>query len=235
MKRIISIFVCIGILLFSSISAWDPSENKDFFVDPETGEPNAIVVVGANAAASDVTAAGLIASQIGSMLFYKETKTYKYFSGENYKDRDPDVILVGNAEGDFKHEPYGLLESLWYDDKNKNGLLDSDESREEVFVDFTTYDVYPTIDLYNFQYRTVIKGKPETETWHGENEDYVICTKSAPFKFLGELYELVTYGHDDDYGIISSMERLTSTTIKLEEMTVFYSKSEKEKNSTDGK
>jgi len=201
MKKIISIFVCISILLFTSVTAWNPAENKDFFVDPETGEPNAIVVVGANAAASDVTAASWIATQIGSICTYKETKIYTYFSGENYKDRDPDVILVGNAEGYFKNDPYVELESLWYDDKNKNGLLDSDESREEVFVDFTSVnDVYPAIEFYNFQYRTVIKGKPETETWHGENEDYVICTKSAPFKFLGELYELVTYGHDDDYG-----------------------------------
>lgn len=75
-----------AVMIGSAVAAaWDPSENKDFFVDPETGEPNAIVVVGANAAASDVTAGAWVAAQIGSMAYYEETttdiETYEWSSG----------------------------------------------------------------------------------------------------------------------------------------------------------
>jgi len=199
MKKItaLSVFFCI-LFSLAVTTAWDPEENKDFFVDPETGEPNAIVVVGAYAAASDVTAGAWVAAQIGSMIYYKEEVTekavYEYFSGENYEDRDPDAILVGNTEGDFKNEPYGFLESLWYDDKNNNKVLDLDESREEVFVDFTSaYSIYPIIDLYNFQYKTIIKGEPKTEIWKGD-EDYLLYTNPITVKFLGHFYDIIGSG-----------------------------------------
>jgi len=65
-----------AVMIGSAVAAaWDPSLEKDFFVDPETGEPNAIVVVGANAAASDVTAGAWVAAQIGSMAYYEEVTT----------------------------------------------------------------------------------------------------------------------------------------------------------------
>ncbi|RLF94334.1 S-layer protein, partial [Thermococci archaeon] len=51
-----------AVMIGSAVAAaWDPSEDTDFFINSETGEPNSIIVVGANAAASDVTAAGWIA------------------------------------------------------------------------------------------------------------------------------------------------------------------------------
>jgi len=219
MKKITasSVFFCI-LFSFAVATAWNPSENKDFFVDPETGEPNAIVVVGAYAAASDVTAGAWVAAQIGSMIYYKEEVTekvvYEYFSGENYEDRDPDAILVGNTEGDFKNGPYAELESLWYDDKNNNKVLDLDESREEVFVDFTSAYSYPIIDLYNFQYKTIIKGEPETEIWKGD-EDYLLYTNPITVKFLGHFYDMIGSGSykstGQDYAIYG--------TPKIEEYT----------------
>jgi len=147
-----------------SESEWDPSDHKDFFVDPETGEPNAIVVVGANAAASDVTAAGWIAAQIGSMAYHEDVKTeaitetwdsndyvspYDDDWGDNMVTKDDngsnnaDVILVGDVAGDFSGGiPYFKLKTLWWEDTDKKGtpgyeVLNNYEKREEIYVNLT--------------------------------------------------------------------------------------------------
>ena len=200
MKKIISIFVCIGILLFSSISAWDPSENKDFFVDPETGEPNAIVVVGANAAASDVTAAANIAKKIGAMLYYEEETVMKdvvesWNSGENFKDdygdnmndkndkgsSNADAILIGDTSGYFDGIPYQELKSLWWNDKNRNKKLDKNESREEIYVNLwgqnknkEPYMLYPIICnplQGRYEYRVVVEGEAQKEVWEDSDSE----------------------------------------------------------------
>ena len=56
---------------------------KSFFIDPITGEPDAVIVVGATANASDVVSASLIAATIGNMATVEETKTVTK-SGSNY-------------------------------------------------------------------------------------------------------------------------------------------------------
>lgn len=150
-----------AVMIGSAVAAaWDPSVNKDFFVDPETGEPNAIVVVGANAAASDVTAGAWVAAQIGSMAYYEEVTvtpiTGEWSSGANYVDdqgdnyidttdtgaNNADVILLGDTGGYFQtagvsYPPYDELDTLWWEDFNANDVLDNDEKREEIYVNLT--------------------------------------------------------------------------------------------------
>jgi hypothetical protein len=45
----------------------------DFFIDPDTGQPNVVIVVGSDAAAMDVVSATMIAAKIGTMTFTEET------------------------------------------------------------------------------------------------------------------------------------------------------------------
>ena len=146
-----------AVMIGSAVAAaWDPSVNKDFFVDPETGEPNAIVVVGANAAASDVTAGAWVAAQIGSMAYYEEVTvtpvTGEWDSGPLYDDdqgdnmvtkddtgaNNADVILVGNTDDYFApYPPYDELDTLWWEDADGDGVLDENEKREEIYVNLT--------------------------------------------------------------------------------------------------
>jgi len=219
-----------AVMIGSAVAAaWDPSEHTDFFINPETGEPNAIIVVGANAAASDVTAASWIAAQMGSMAHYDEvipqyeTATWtsiKPYVDDNYDDTDPnlgtnnatyncDAIAVGDTLGDFNDLPYVELSSLWWDDKNKNGHIEKDESREEVFVNFTQdpmTGIYPIIDLYDLQYRTVIEDDPTFKVWFGGEDNttpYALVDDPVTVKWLGSFYDIIGWGYDavsgDDY------------------------------------
>ncbi|MBU7028517.1 MAG: S-layer protein, partial [Theionarchaea archaeon] len=72
----------LGATLAGAVAAQDvPPE--DFFVDPATGEPNVVIVVGSGAAAMDVVSATMLAAKIGTMTYTEEpgevtfTKTYK--------------------------------------------------------------------------------------------------------------------------------------------------------------
>ncbi len=224
-----------AVMIGSAVAAaWSPAENKDFFVDPETGEPNAIVVVGANAAASDVTAAGWIAAQIGNMAYYEEKttdkETYTYFSGTKYHDDwkdnpedkndngtdNVDVILINNIYNTaWSNPPYDALGSLWWDDgpaATANDMVDLDESREEVFLDLGPFiasmkgnlsTFYPTVDLYNYVYRTVVEELPEGITWYGGEDNttpYWLVTDPVTVKFLGYFYDIIDRGYDDTLG-----------------------------------
>ncbi|MCK4433824.1 MAG: S-layer protein, partial [Methanomicrobia archaeon] len=219
-----------AVMIGSAVAAaWDPSDHTDFFVDPDTGDPNSIIVVGANAAASDVTAAGWIAAQIGSMAHYEEIipqyDEATWFSGNNHVDdnngSDPgnlgtnnatyncDALAVGDVFGTFNLLPYVELESLWWDDKNANDMLENDESREEVFVNFTQdpmTGIYPIIDLYDFQYRTVIEDDPEFLIWFGGQYNitpYALVDEPVGVKWLCDFYDIIGWGYDsvsgDDY------------------------------------
>ena len=225
-KKIGAILAGAAMIGSAVAAAWDPSEDTDFFIDSETGDPNAIIVVGANAAASDVTAAGWIAAQIGSMAHYEEvipqydTSTWSSgnnYEDDNYDDTDPmlgtnnatynaDAIAVGDTLGDFDYLPYVELDSLWWDDKNENDLLENDESREEVFVNFTQdpmTGIYPIIDLYDFQYRTVIEDDPTFNIWFGGVDNttaYALADEPVRVKWLCDFYDILGWGYDVDAG-----------------------------------
>ncbi len=209
-----------AVMLSSAVAAaWDPSEHTDFFINPETGEPNAIIVVGANAAASDVTAASWIAAQMGSMAHYDEvipqyetatwTSIKPYVDDNNNATYNCDAIAVGDTLGDFNDLPYVKLSSLWWDDKDEDGLLEKDESREEVFVNFTQdpmTGIYPIIDLYDLQYRTVIEDDPTFKVWFGGEDNttpYALVDDPVTVKWLGSFYDIIGWGYDavsgDDY------------------------------------
>ena len=69
---------------------------KSFFIDPVTGEPDVVIVVGATANASDVVSGSLIAAAIGNMATVEETKTvtksasntFDYMMDYNYTFND---------------------------------------------------------------------------------------------------------------------------------------------------
>ncbi|HDN81941.1 MAG TPA: S-layer protein, partial [Methanomicrobia archaeon] len=213
-----------AVMIGSAVAAaWDPSEDTDFFINSETGEPNSIIVVGANAAASDVTAAGWIAAQIGSMAHYDEVipqydistwcsrKPYADDNeheplaldlGDNNKTYNCDALAVGDVFGDFNDFPYVELDSLWWDDKNANDLLENDESREEVFVNFTQdpmTGIYPIIDLYDFQYRTIIEDDPTYNIWFGgqfNDTAYALVDDPVRVKWLCDFYDIIGWGYD---------------------------------------
>ncbi|MCK4433314.1 MAG: S-layer protein [Methanomicrobia archaeon] len=150
-----------AVMIGSAVAAaWDPANDKDFFVDSETGEPNAIVVVGANAAAMDVTAGAWVAAQIGSMAYYEDvtvtpitgvwssTAPYTDDQGDNYIVRlntganNADVILLGDTSGYFNiagvsYPPYAEMDTLWWEDWDGNDVLDEYEKREEIYVNLT--------------------------------------------------------------------------------------------------
>jgi len=126
-----------AVMIGSAVAAaWDPSENEDFFIDPDTGQPNAVIVVGANAAASDVTAGGWIAAQIGNMA-YKTIETeivgeYTWkdigLTGEELHAWPPLTKYIISAEKPIG-ENLGHMSSLYW--------VDLDESKSH-----TEYDVH---------------------------------------------------------------------------------------------
>lgn len=70
--------------------------SKEFFVDDQTGQPNAIIVVGSGAAAMDVVLATMIAAKISTMT-YTETPP----SGEPTVGTDETGLVMMDTELDF--------------------------------------------------------------------------------------------------------------------------------------
>jgi hypothetical protein len=72
----------LGATLAGAVAAQDVPPT-DFFIDPETGEPNVVIIVGSGAAAMDVVSATMLAAKIGTMTYTQQTgevtftKTYK--------------------------------------------------------------------------------------------------------------------------------------------------------------
>ena len=142
-----------AVMIGSAVAAaWNPAEHKDFFVDPETGEPNAVVVVGTNAAAADVTAAGWIAAQIGNMAYYEEEIPQFFADTWSSGQLDPgeyvDVSLVGEVTGSFSADE--LLETLWWNDANENDKLDSNEEHEEIVLDLDENATEGSIGTFSY-------------------------------------------------------------------------------------
>jgi len=78
----------------------------EFFVDPETGEPNLVIVVGSGAAAMDVVSATMIAAKVGTMTYTEQpgevtfTKVYKAV----HENIDP--FLVNFNVGNFLNQAW---------------------------------------------------------------------------------------------------------------------------------
>jgi len=78
---------------------------KSFFIDPVTGEPDVVIVVGATANASDVVSGSLIAAAVGNMATVEETKTvtksasttFDLMMDYNYSYKTNVETYVGNA------------------------------------------------------------------------------------------------------------------------------------------
>lgn len=79
--------------------------NKDFFISPDTGEPQCLIVVGSSAAAEDVVSASWISAQIGSMAYYTEyVQNEQLYTLTYYEEEEVDNYLFGviyEAEDNF--------------------------------------------------------------------------------------------------------------------------------------
>lgn len=73
-KTVVGTLILI-ILAIAPVQGTQETPQREFFIDPYTGLPNCIVVVGENAAVADVIAASWVATQIGSMAYFVEVST----------------------------------------------------------------------------------------------------------------------------------------------------------------
>jgi hypothetical protein len=64
----------LGATLAGAVASADVP-GKEWFIDPATGQPNVVIVVGAGANASDVVSASIIAGQVGNMATIQTTTT----------------------------------------------------------------------------------------------------------------------------------------------------------------
>jgi S-layer protein (TIGR01564 family) len=81
----------------------------EFFIDPETGQPNVVIVVGSGAAAMDVVSATMLAAKIGTMT-YTETEEEVIFIETFivvHEDINP-IFLIHNT-GNWINVPENLL------------------------------------------------------------------------------------------------------------------------------
>lgn len=101
----------LGATLAGAVASADVPE-RGFWIDPATGLPNAVIVVGAQASASDVVSASLIGVQVGNMATKTSTKsTTKTASAEFDNIAEYDYGFTPNTE-----EYGGEKQAKWYTD-----------------------------------------------------------------------------------------------------------------------
>jgi len=128
----------------------------------------------------------------------------------------PQTIFIGcSFDEEWPSPPYKCLKDLWWEDSNKNDVLDPSESREEVYID---------IDSGKFEYRTIIEKEPKGITWYGgENNEksYFLITNPATVKFLGEFYNIIYYNEEGGY-FVCGTPHYSETECKGEDMLYFH-------------
>ena len=174
------------VIVLMLLSLWTPLEDHEFFV--EDGEARCLVVYGENSA--DFESARIIAEKIAEISRAKEeTVPYieeNYVTENDYRTTHCDFIVVGNTTGYFDRKPYTAL-PLWYDDKNLNGELDKDESREEIFINFSEEDGrFPVVRIGGFRYRTVIEELPIKKSWRSGEKTVYLYEGSRKVRFLNQ-------------------------------------------------
>jgi len=162
-------------------SAWDPSEHTDFFINPDTGQPNAVIVVGANAAASDVTGAAWIAAQMGNMA-YRTVETEIVATCEWTKNFEGNYMWItpGKKIGAWRYgyDPqHAILDTLYWNDANENGKVSPTDTFEWI-----------TIVPDNINATEMTEGFIRYGAWFHIGE---------PFKFLGKMYTPIAVEGDD--------------------------------------
>jgi len=95
----------LGSTLLGAVTATTADVDKDFFINPENGDPMCLIVVGSNAAADDVVSASWIAAQIGSMAYY-ETVTPNVSTCSVIYDEEEEVDNYITNSGIFEADTY---------------------------------------------------------------------------------------------------------------------------------
>lgn len=174
------------VLIIFVLSLWQPQENRDFFV--VDGESQCLVVYGENSA--DFESAKMIAEKIAEISSAREDifpfSEENYINKNNLRTSHCDFIIVGNTSGYFNERPYLAL-PLWYDDKNANGKLDKNESREEIFINFSEENgVFPVLDIGDLRYRVVIEDLPIKKVWKSGEKKVYIYENARKVRFLNQ-------------------------------------------------
>ncbi|MBU7017758.1 MAG: S-layer protein [Theionarchaea archaeon] len=128
--------ILIGIALLCTMASIDAQPNvippRDFFVDPETGEPRVFIIVGEKATGMDVVSATIVAALIFTFAYPEEpeeiifTKTYKLIH-ENIDPfmmdstlQDSSLISVRGLGFPTVDIPYGKPDACDFNDHNIN-------------------------------------------------------------------------------------------------------------------
>lgn len=186
-----------AVMLGSAVAAaWDPAEDRLFFVDPVTGQPNAIIVVGANAAASDVTAGAWVAAQIGNMCYsVSYTEDVETFEWDKNLEDNFVWLTAGRKCGAWTGNDYGykpqkaILENLYWDNYQGDQL-------------------YPKINWQDtFEWITLVPGELNAiEMTTGFIRYGVWFHVGTPFEFLGYTFDPIAV-IDDTAVICGESER----------------------------
>jgi len=190
--------VMIGSAVAAS-GAWDPSEHEDFFINPDTGQPNAVIVVGANAAASDVTGAAWIAAEMGNMArrtVYTE-KVGEYIFDENSEGWPNGSLVVPTEVVDGI--PFGILDTLYYKDLDENETFSWGDVAEGLWINNEAWCDWP--DIW-------IEGIEDSPIGYG-----ALFQRYEPFVFLGKTYE--PFDWDDESITFASIKNFPTHAIEM--------------------
>ncbi|MBU6998941.1 MAG: S-layer protein, partial [Theionarchaea archaeon] len=83
----------------------------DFFVDPETGQPTCVIVVGSGAAAMDVVSATMLAAKIGTMTFTEQEDEVLFTDTSVAVHEDVNPLLFVVNSGTWINVPVNAV--LW--------------------------------------------------------------------------------------------------------------------------
>lgn len=146
----------LGATLAGAVASADAPQ-KSFWIDQETGQPNVVIAVGAQANASDVVSASIIGAMVGNMAMVEEVKT---------------VTKTGSVEFDYmgeynysytpNYETYGVGDrpAKWYVDFElfSNGLWETAYDTEPLEKYDITVAIAMPKDVKNPDGDTVAKG-----------------------------------------------------------------------------
>jgi hypothetical protein len=102
----------LGSTLVGAAAGADPDDiSRDLFINPDNGEPQSLIVVGSNAAASDVVSASWISAQIGSMAYYEEVTPNENVYSVLYEEEWEVDNFLDDDDDDDKFDDFRF--ALW--------------------------------------------------------------------------------------------------------------------------
>jgi hypothetical protein len=198
----------LGATLAGAVASADVPD-KSWFIDPATGQPNVVIVVGAGANASDVVSASIIAGQVGNMATIQTAQTttktasatfdkvYPYNYGAPV-DTEPEAGVIDLPRPAVWYTDYSLFGYQLWDTRDDNKLGTPGEAspvnaKGEAMYSTNVQLVLPTeIKDPNFQ-KTVARelnslwfSKSPSE-WDSKNRIYKVTAQSGAGSMVYQL------------------------------------------------